>query len=117
MAVDFIEFLLVILLLFGVPLFVGIFVYRDSVKRGMNAPLWTLIAMCGPSLLGLILYLLIRRKKKQQQLTCPNCNTPIEEAHVVCPNCRTRLRPSCSFCGTLLQRGWKVCPRCGTDAP
>lgn len=115
MVTDFFIFLLILLLLLGVPILVGIYVFRDSVKRSMNAPLWTLIAVCGPSLLGLIIYLLVRRKNIPTELTCPNCSIRVEEFHVVCPSCRTRLLQNCTVCGTLLQRNWKVCPRCGTD--
>lgn len=115
MAVSIFAFLIIIPLLFAIPILIGIYVYRDSTKRGMNAALWTLIAMCAPSLLGLIIYLLVRNN--YSELTCPNCNTRVEESYVICPTCRTRLRPSCAVCGTLLQAGWEVCPRCGTDVP
>lgn len=115
MALNLLVFLIIIPLVFGLPILIGIYVYRDAAKRGMNAALWTLIAMCAPSLLGLIIYLLVRNN--YSELTCPNCNTRVEESYVVCPSCRTRLRPSCTVCGTLLQSGWKVCPRCGTEAP
>ena len=115
MAVNILVFLIIIPLIFGIPILIGIYVYRDSTRRGMNAALWTLIAMCAPSLLGLIIYLLVRNN--HSELTCPNCGTQVEESFVICPNCRTQLRPSCTICGTLLQSGWKVCPRCGTDAP
>ena len=115
MSISIIASIIIIPLVLGVPILIGLYVYRDSVKRGMNAPLWTLIAMCGPSLLGLIIYLLAR--KDYTELFCPNCYSRVEETHVICPNCRTKLRPSCTVCGTLLQAGWNVCPRCGTDAP
>lgn len=117
MAVNIVALIIIIPLVFGIPILIGLYVYRDSAKRGMNAPLWTLIAMCGPSLLGLIIYLLARRKNTYTELTCPNCSTRIDESLVICPTCRTLLRQSCTVCGTLLQQGWNVCPRCGTDVP
>lgn len=115
MAVNILVLFIFILLLFVTPILIGIYVYRDSTRRGMNAALWTLIAMCAPSLLGLIIYLLVRNK--YSVLTCPSCNNRIDESFVICPHCRTQLRPSCTFCGTLLQNSWEVCPRCGTDVP
>lgn len=115
MAVNFLVFLIIIPLIFGIPILIGIYVYRDAAKRGMNAPLWTLIALFTPSLLGLIIYLLVRNN--HSDLTCPNCNTRVEESYVVCPNCRTKLRPTCNTCGAMIQTGWKVCPHCGTDLP
>ncbi|MBR6643265.1 MAG: zinc ribbon domain-containing protein [Lachnospiraceae bacterium] len=116
MAVVSILFLLILIpLIFGIPILIGIYVYRDANKRGMNAVLWTLIALLTPSFLGLIIYLLARNN--YSDLTCPNCNAQVEESYVVCPNCRTKLRPTCEVCGTAVQTTWKVCPHCGTDLP
>lgn len=102
-------------LLFGIPILVGVYVYRDANKRGMNAVLWLLIAILTPSLLGLIIYLLVRNN--YSDLTCPNCNAQVEETYVVCPNCRTKLRPTCNVCSAPVQPAWKVCPHCGTELP
>lgn len=30
------------------PLLIGVYVYRDAKRRGMNAALWTLIAILAP---------------------------------------------------------------------
>ena len=115
MAVGIFFLLILIPLIFGIPILIGIYVYRDANRRGMNAVLWTLIALLTPSMLGLIIYLLVR--SNYSDLTCPNCNSPVEESYVVCPNCRTKLRPTCEVCGTAVQTTWKVCPHCGTDLP
>ena len=32
------------------PLLIGVYVYRDAKRRGMNAALWTLIAILAPTL-------------------------------------------------------------------
>lgn len=109
-------FLLVLIpLIFGIPILVAVYVYRDANKRGMNALLWMLIALLTPSLLGLIIYLLVRNN--YSDLTCPNCNAPVEESYVVCPNCRTKLRPTCDVCSNPVQTTWKVCPHCGNELP
>lgn len=115
MAVGILFFIILIPLVFGIPILIGIYVYRDANKRGMNTVLWTLVALLTPSLLGLIIYLLVR--SNYSDLTCPNCNSQVEESYVVCPNCRTKLRPTCEVCGTAVQTTWKVCPHCGTDLP
>jgi hypothetical protein len=115
MAVGIFFLLILIPLIFCIPILIGIYVYRDANKRGMNAVLWTLIALLTPSMLGLIIYLLVR--SNYSDLTCPNCNSPVEESYVVCPTCRTKLRPTCEVCGTAVQTTWKVCPHCGTDLP
>lgn len=115
MAVGILLLVILIPLILGIPILICVYVYRDANQRGMNAVLWTLIAILTPSLLGLIIYLLVRNN--YSDLTCPNCNARVEESFVVCPNCRTKLRPTCEVCGALVQTGWKVCPHCGTDLP
>ncbi len=115
MAVSLIFLLVLIPLFFAIPIMIAVYVYRDANKRGMNAVLWMLIALLTPSLLGLIIYLLVR--SNYSDLTCPNCNAPVEESYVVCPNCRTKLRPTCDVCSAPVQTTWKVCPHCGTDLP
>ncbi len=107
--------ILVLLLIFCIPVLIGIYVYRDASRRGMNAVLWTLIAVFTPSLLGLIIYLLVRNN--YSDLTCPNCNAPVEESFVVCPSCRTKLRPTCPACSAPVQTTWQVCPHCGEPLP
>lgn len=109
-------FLLILIpLIFGIPILVGVYVYRDANKRGMNAILWLLIAILTPSLLGLIIYLLVRNN--YSDLKCPRCDTRVEESFVMCPNCRTKLRPTCDICSATVQTTWKVCPHCGTELP
>ncbi len=107
--------LVLIPLIFCIPVLIGIYVYRDASRRGMNAVLWTLIAVFTPSLLGLIIYLLVRNN--YSDLTCPNCNAPVEESFVVCPSCRTKLRPTCPACSAPVQTTWQVCPHCGEPLP
>ena len=40
------------------PLLIGVYVYRDAKRRNMNAPLWTIIAILAPSLIGFIMKVL-----------------------------------------------------------
>lgn len=113
--VSIIALLILVPLILGIPVLIGVYVYRDANKRGMNAVLWTLVAILTPSLLGLIIYLLVRNN--YSDLKCPNCDAPVEESYLVCPNCRTKLRPTCDVCSAPVQTNWKVCPHCGTDLP
>lgn len=47
---------------FGIPIIVGVLVYRDANKRVDCSPwLWALIAALVPSFIGLIIYAIIRR--------------------------------------------------------
>ena len=56
-----------------VPILVGVYVFRDASRRGMNAALWTLIAVLVPILVGFIIYLLVRGN--YPDLKCPQCGT------------------------------------------
>ena len=41
----------------GLEVLIGVYVYRDAVKRNMNAVLWTLVSVFAPYLVGFIIYL------------------------------------------------------------
>ena len=94
------------------PILIGVYVYRDANRRGMNAVMWTLIALIAPSLLGFIIYLLVR--SSYSNLECPRCGTTIKEEYVLCPKCGSKLRPFCPNCSAPVEPGWTVCPRCAT---
>ena len=98
-----------------VPVLIGVYVYRDASRRGMNAVMWTLIAILAPSLIGFIIYLLVRGN--YSNMKCPQCQTPVTEQYVVCPRCGAKLRPSCPNCATAVEQDWKVCPKCTQPLP
>ena len=110
-----ITFLILVPIVFGIPILIGVYVYRDAARRGMNAPLWALVAVFAPSLIGLIIYLIVRGN--YSDLKCPVCNAPVTEEYVVCPNCGAKLRPSCPSCCAPVEPDWKVCPRCAQPLP
>lgn len=97
---------LLLLLLFVI----GIYVWRDASRRGMNPILWTLASVLAPAFTGFIIYLLARGHFPD--LMCPSCGMPVEENYVVCPGCGARLKRVCTACGTPAEEGWIVCPRC-----
>jgi len=98
-----------------VPIMIGVYVFRDASRRGMNAAVWTLVAVLAPSLIGFLIYLLVRRE--HPNLKCPACNTRIGEDFVVCPSCGAKLHPSCPNCATPVEPDWRVCPRCAQPLP
>lgn len=98
-----------------IPVMIGVYVYRDANRRGMNAILWTLVAVFAPSLIGFIIYLLVR--DSYSNLRCPTCDTPVKDSFVVCPQCGTKLRPSCPNCSAPVEPGWKLCPQCASPLP
>ena len=89
-----VPFLLVPLLWFVIGLLILVFVYRDAESRGMNGALWAIIVFF-LSLLGLLLYLIVRGSPQQDTIL----NRPITR---VCPKC-----------GQVLNEEAKFCPRCG----
>lgn len=96
--------------LLTVPVLIGVYVYRDAHRRGMNAALWTLIAVAAPALIGFIIYLLIRGN--DPDLQCPQCAGPVTEQYAVCPCCGAKLCPACPNCSFPVEPDWKVCPKC-----
>lgn len=107
--------LAVVLLLCCLPVLIGVYVYRDAKSRGMNAVLWTLIALLAPTLIGLLIYLLVRGS--YSNLRCARCGAPVTEQYVSCPQCGARLRATCPGCAAPVEPGWKVCPRCAAPLP
>ena len=107
-----IPLLFVLIALLTVPILIGVYVYRDARRRGMNAVLWTLIAVVSPALIGFIIYLLVRGN--DPDLRCPKCQKAVADQYAVCPHCGTKLRPVCPNCSFPIEPDWKVCPKCAT---
>lgn len=49
-----------------IPLTISIYVYRDAKRRKMNAIVWTLITLFVPSLVGFVIYLLVRTNNQRR---------------------------------------------------
>ena len=97
------------------PIVVGVYVWRDSGRRGMNRPLWTILALFLPGMIGFLIYLLVR--SSYSCLCCPQCGEKVEPNFAVCPSCGTRFKSACPGCGQPVEQNWKVCPQCGTQLP
>ena len=115
MAVSMSIILAVFVIAMVIPVMIGVYVYRDASGRGMNALLWTLVAVLAPSLIGFIVYLLVRGS--YSNLKCRVCKTRVQESYVVCPGCGAKLKPSCPNCFAPVEPGWKVCPVCAASLP
>ncbi len=103
----------VIALNVAIPVCIGVFVYKDAKSRGMEAALWTLVAVLIPYFVGLVIYLIARNKYSAMRCAC--CGAVVEEDYSVCPQCGTNLRASCPSCGRMVQPDWHVCAHCGTS--
>jgi hypothetical protein len=89
---------------------VGVWVYGDATRRGMEPLLWTLVAVLGPNLMGLVVYLVVR---KPLQVACRACGEAVTEGATFCPRCSAPLHPKCGSCQTAAPEGALYCPRCG----
>lgn len=80
-------FPILLFLVFALPVIIGIYVYRDASRRGMNAVLWTLLAIFVPGFVGLIIYLIVRSDYSDAH--CQKCGGMIRESFAICPHCGT----------------------------
>ena len=92
--------MIVLAIIFCLPILVGVYVYRDAVRRNMSAGLWALAAALVPAFIGLIVYLLVR--SEYADLRCPRGAAPVAADFAVCPKCGAKVSP-----------GAKFCPECG----
>jgi len=88
------------------------YVYADAARRGMNALLWTLLAIFIPSAVGIILYFVLR---DPISVPCPSCGTPARKGHAFCASCGTAVRSACAQCRQAIEPGWRNCPSCGAS--
>jgi Double zinc ribbon len=54
------------------------------------------------------------RVRQLKELTCPNCEYPVEKNFLRCPNCQRRLKDPCPTCGKPVDPRWGLCPYCET---
>lgn len=90
---------------------IWIYVYRDAGRRGMNQLLWVLIAIFTPNLLGIILYLVIRKPLLSE---CPACHARLETQPLYCPHCGNQFKKKCPACDAVVEPGYQFCSSCGT---
>lgn len=116
MAILFIVILVLALILgIGVPVAMGLYVYSDSKKRGMNSLVWTLLTVIIPGFIGLIVYLIVRNEHSGK--TCPVCGRNVSDHFAVCPECGHSLKPVCPVCGKSVAYDWNICPHCANPIP
>jgi hypothetical protein len=99
-------------LMIFVAIGIGLYVYRDARRRGMEPLLWTLMAVFVPYLLGLIIYLIARHPLLA---ACSSCGARIPEKASFCPSCGRPLARSCARCQASLQNGARFCHACGQE--
>lgn len=82
---------LVTIAVIALTVLLGIWTYRDATSKGMNGVLWTAVVLLVPSLIGLIVYLIVRMENNK--VTCSNCNTEVNGKNKYCSNCGQILVP------------------------
>jgi cytochrome bd-type quinol oxidase subunit 2 len=101
--------IVLLLVLFG-AVGIGLYVYRDARRRGMEPLLWTLMAIFVPYFLGLIIYLIARQPL---QAACPFCGARSPEKASFCPSCGRSLIRTCARCHAPLESEARFCHACG----
>jgi hypothetical protein len=54
------------------------------------------------------------RVRQLREMTCPNCEYPVEKNFLRCPNCQRRLKDPCPTCAKPVDPRWGLCPYCET---
>jgi hypothetical protein len=86
------------------------YINQDAARRGMSRLWWTLIAICVPNGLGILLYFVLRKPRVNH---CPQCSAEVEPGFSFCPRCRHALKPACPHCKRGVEPTDKFCPYCG----
>jgi hypothetical protein len=86
------------------------YINHDAGRRSMSRLLWTLIAICVPNGLGIVIYFVLR---KPRTAICSQCAAEVEPGFSFCPRCRNPLQPACPHCQRGIDPGDKFCPYCG----
>ncbi len=55
------------------------------------------------------------RVRQLTELSCPNCEYPVEKNYLRCPNCQHRLKDPCPTCAKPVDPRWTLCPYCETE--
>ena len=104
-------FLVVFGLIIIVPVIIGILVWKDAERRGLNK-VWALAAALIPNFLGLIAYLIVASQQKPKA-QCPECKNTVEQGYHNCPHCGYKFQGTCPQCNREISPEWKLCPHCG----
>ena len=124
---------LLVLMLVVVWLALIVYTYLDA-KRRIGDPFLVGCATLASFIpyLGTIVYAIVRppefledahereleikaaelRVRQLTELSCPNCEYPIEKTFLRCPKCQRRLKDPCPRCSKPVDPRWSLCPYC-----
>jgi hypothetical protein len=112
------------LIWFIIAILICIWVYKDAESRGMSGVLWLIVALL-LGLIGLIIYLVVRKPKIMAPPPYPMAPPPAyagvpppgygapPPAYAPPPPPGAVAGPNCRYCGAPVPPGSMVCPRCG----
>jgi len=92
-------FCLIPLLWLIISILLCVWVYRDAESRGMSGVLWLIVVII-TGIIGLIIYLLVRKDKQGPPSPATTSVTRV-----------------CTSCGRAISSGVKFCPHCGKEIP
>jgi hypothetical protein len=124
---------LLILMVVVVWLALIVYTYLDA-KRRISDPFLVACATIGSCFpyIGTAVYAIVRppefledahereleikaaelRVRQLTELSCPNCEYPVEKTFLRCPQCQRRLKDPCASCGKPVDPRWSLCPYC-----
>ncbi len=118
--------LLIPLIILGciIPIILGVWVYKDAEKRGMDNTVWLIIVLL-VGCLGCIIYLIVRKpiggeQKAPPSYTAPTttqATTPYEERAPAPPETGKPIEKDkkfCPTCGASIPAQATFCPHCGS---
>ncbi len=110
-----ITMLIVLFINIAIPVCIGMYVYQDAKNHGMEAILWTAVAVLIPYFIGLIIYLVVRYNHSAHK--CHRCGKTIKDTYTICPQCGAELKAKCPQCNEYVEYNWHLCAHCGTELP
>lgn len=97
---------------FIISIVIGVIVYKDAKKQGLDAWLWSLTAMIVPSFIGALIYLVVSNQYARKW-QCSNCKEVVLEDYNLCPKCEAVFQKTCKHCNKVMTPESTICPYCG----
>jgi RNA polymerase subunit RPABC4/transcription elongation factor Spt4 len=108
-------FIIVILAVIAFTAAISIFIYKDASRRNMDPWMWMTVVLFVPNLIGLIIYLIVRKENSGNRKKCINCGKPVNFDYNICPYCGADLSLKCPECGREISSEWQLCPYCSKN--
>ncbi len=101
---------------FIIGILLCIWVYRDAERRGMNGALWLIVVLIA-GIIGLIIYLIVRKDKAPPYSMPPPPMSPPPMSPPPPPPPQPSAARFCAKCGRAVPPNVRYCENCGTPVP